>query len=112
MGKGAAQKSAIQSFTVNLSVPGKRHNEASVQDFIALHYSPMHHDYPLIINKIFTFCVQGGRFLYCATFKMSGPGTVWYSVVHYSGTVVQYSGTVWCSCQNGHVFHYGSIERN
>ena len=57
MGKGAAQKSAIQSFTVNLSVPGKRHNEASVQDFIALHYSPMHHDYPLIIRTFFC-CVR------------------------------------------------------
>ena len=46
---------------------------------------------------------------------MSGPGTVWYSVVQVPGTwysVVQ-CGTVyqWYSCQNGHVFHYGSIER-
>ena len=56
MEKGAARKSAIQSFIVNLSVPGKRHNEASVQDFIALHYSPMHHDYPLIIRTF--FCCQ------------------------------------------------------
>ena len=68
----------------------------------------MHHDHPLIIIRTFFCCqnihiLRSGReiLVLCDLQNVRAR----YSVVQW------YTGTVRYSCQNGHVFHYGSIER-